>query len=117
LIAVSFSSTEEFLAPISVYAMNNDARDWRRVKLTTDEMMTGFKKLAEIRFLTEETGQTMVQAALRFFLDAEGVSSVIPGAKNRQQLIDNAGAAGVPGLGAEERSRTISIAEASGIEF
>jgi aryl-alcohol dehydrogenase-like predicted oxidoreductase len=80
-------------------------------------MATGFEKLTELGFLTEETGRTMVQAALRFVLDTEGVNAAIPGAKNRQQLIVNAGATDVPRLSAEERSRTISIADAAGIEF
>ena len=52
----------------------------------------------------------MVQAALRFILDTDGVTSVIPGAKNRTQLEANAGAAAVPPLTPDERSRAMLIA-------
>ena len=52
----------------------------------------------------------MVQATLRFVLDTDGVTSVIPGAKNRTQLEENAGAADVPPLSPEERSRAMLIA-------
>jgi len=52
----------------------------------------------------------MVQAALRFILDTDGVTSVIPGAKNRKQLEENAAAADVPPLSPEERSRAMLIA-------
>ena len=93
-----------------------DAKDARRERFTSEEMAAAFKKLSELLFLTRGTGRTMVQAALRFILDTESVSSVIPGAKNRIQLADNAGTADVPALSAEERSRAISIADAAGIE-
>lgn len=36
-----------------------------------------------------ETGETMVQLALRYILHYQEVSTVIPGAKNREQLIEN----------------------------
>ena len=52
----------------------------------------------------------MVQAALRFVLDTDGVSAVIPGARNRKQLEENAGAVDVPPLTPQERSRAMLIA-------
>jgi len=62
--------------------------------------------------LTEGSRRTMVQAALRFILDTEGVTSVIPGAKSRSQLEENAGAAEVLSLTREERLRACTIADA-----
>ena len=53
----------------------------------------------------------MVQAALRFILDTEGVTAVIPGAKNREQIEGNAGTMDVPVLTEEERARAIEIAD------
>ena len=90
------------------------ASDERWGAFTSKDMTASFEKLSELLFLTEGTGRTMVQAALRFILDTDGVTSVIPGARNRAQLADNAGAADVPALSAEERSLAISIADAAG---
>ena len=46
-------------------------------------------------------GATMAQFALRWILMFEAVSCVIPGAKNRQQALDNARASDLPALSAE----------------
>ncbi len=94
-----------------------DAGDERWGSYTSKDMTASLKKLSKLLFLTKGTGRTMVQAALRFILDTDGVTSVIPGARNRTQLADNAGAASKSALSAEERSRAISIAHAAGFEF
>jgi aryl-alcohol dehydrogenase-like predicted oxidoreductase len=47
----------------------------------------------------------MVQAALRFVLDHPGVSSVIAGAKTRQQIEENVGASALPALTPKERTK------------
>ncbi len=70
-----------------------------------------FKKLSELRFLTEGGERTMTQAALRFILDTEGVTSVIPGALRPSEIEENAGTSDVPPLTDEERSRAIAIAD------
>ena len=88
-----------------------DAQDRRLGRFTSDKAVATFKKLPELLFLTDEGRRTMVQAALRFILDTEGVTTVIPGAKSRRQLEDNAGAMDVPTLTVEERSRAIQIAD------
>lgn len=88
-----------------------DAKDRRLGRFTSDKAIATFKKLPELLFLTEGDRRTMVQAALRFILDTEGVTAVIPGAKSRVQLEDNAGAMDVPALTPEERARAISIAD------
>ena len=89
-----------------------DDRDRRRERFTSDQAVATFQRLKELLFLTEGSRRTMVQAALRFILDTEGVTSVIPGAKSRPQLEENAGTAEVPSLTDEERLRAIAIADA-----
>ncbi len=88
-----------------------DEQDRRLERFTSERAVATFKKLSELLFLTEGDSRTMVQAALRFVLDTEGVASVIPGAKNRKQLGDNAGTMDVPPLTEEERGRAIAIAD------
>ena len=53
----------------------------------------------------------MVQAALRFVLDSEGVTAVIPGAKSRSQLASNAPAMDARPLTEAERTRAMAIAD------
>ena len=89
-----------------------DIQDRRRERFTSDQAITTFQRLEELLFLTEGNRRTMVQAALRFILDTEGVTSIIPGAKSRPQLEENAGAAEAPSLTAEERLRACAIADA-----
>ena len=88
-----------------------DAKDRRQERFTSEKAIQTFAKLSELLFLTGEGKRTMVQAALRFVLDTPGVTTVIPGAKNRRQLEDNAGAASVAPLSSEERARAIEIVE------
>lgn len=84
--------------------------DLRQSRFTTERAISALRRLSELLFLTEGGKRTMVQAALRFVLDTEGVTSVIPGAKNRAQLDENAGAMDVPPLTPEERARAAAIA-------
>lgn len=91
-----------------------DEQDRRRRWWLSDNSIEKFKKLSELDFLRAEGGRTMVQAALRFILDTEGVTAVIPGTKNRKQLEGNAGTANVPPLTPEERARAIEIADTIG---
>ena len=88
-----------------------DDKDRRLQRFTSDKAVDTFEKLSELRFLTEGGKRTMVQAALRFVLETEGVTAVIPGAKNRQNLEENAGAMDVPPLTEAERARAIAIAD------
>lgn len=88
-----------------------DDEDKRLKRFTSARAIETFQKLNELLFLTEGEKRTMVQAALRFILDNDGVTSVIPGAKSRVQLEENAGAAGVPPLTAEERTRACAIGD------
>ncbi|MCD1258313.1 aldo/keto reductase [Paenibacillus athensensis] len=52
-----------------------------------------------------EGRESMTRAALRWLLDQEAVSCVIPGFKNRAQVEDNLRAAAVPSFTADERLR------------
>ena len=89
---------------------NLSEKDLRKSKFMTEKGIAAFKRLSELLFLTEGGRRTMVQSALRFVLDTDGVSTVIPGARDRKQLEENAGAVDVPSLTSEERSRAMLIA-------
>jgi aryl-alcohol dehydrogenase-like predicted oxidoreductase len=54
-------------------------------------------------------GVTPAQLALRWVLDQPGVSSVMPGARNVQQVRGNAGAAALPPLGDELREQVTRL--------
>ena len=86
-----------------------DPQDRRHERFDNPRIRTALKKLSELSFLVEGGKRTMVQAALRFVLDTPGVTSVIPGAKNRAQLEENAGADCVPPLTADERKHALAI--------
>ena len=84
--------------------------DLRKGRFMTERGKAALERLSELRFLTEDGRRTMVQAALRFVLDTAGTTTVIPGARDRQQLEVNASAVDVPPLTPEERTRAMLIA-------
>lgn len=86
-----------------------DTKDRRHERFDNPRIRAALRKLSELAFLAEGDKRTMVQAALRFVLDTPGVTSVIPGAKDRAQLEENAGAAHVAPLTDDERSRALTI--------
>jgi len=69
---------------------------------------TGLKAVDLLRPLVPE-GATMAQFALRWILMFDAVSCAIPGAKNRQQAIDNAKAADLPALSNEDMAKIEAI--------
>ncbi len=73
----------------------------------------GLAKLPELGFL-QTPRRSMVQAAMRFVLDHPGVSSVIAGAKTRQQIEENTGASGLLSLTPQERDRAVALAATIG---
>jgi aryl-alcohol dehydrogenase-like predicted oxidoreductase len=73
----------------------------------------GLQKLPQLGFLQTPT-RSMVQAALRFVLDHPGVSSVIAGAKTRQQIEENVMASDLPPLTSVECTRAMAIADTIG---
>lgn len=100
--------TGKYAGPGAAKVPENDLRYERYQK---PESIDALKKLPQLNFLAEGTGRTMPQAALRFILDHPGVSCVIAGAKNREQIEQNAAAVDVPPISDEERQRAFAIAD------
>ena len=84
--------------------------DIRYERFNRPGSVDAFKKLPALSFLAENTGRTMVQAALRFTLDHPGTSCVIAGAKTMQQIEQNVAAINVPPLTESELQRAFAIA-------
>jgi aryl-alcohol dehydrogenase-like predicted oxidoreductase len=96
--------------------------DLRYERFQRPESKDAFEKLPQLGFLADGAngangrdgknakGRTMTQAALRFVLQHPGVSSVIAGAKNRQQIEENAAACDVPAIEGEELRKALEIA-------
>jgi aryl-alcohol dehydrogenase-like predicted oxidoreductase len=61
----------------------------------------GLRAVEELKGLLDP-GVTLAQFALRWVIDQAGVSTVIPGARNAQQVRGNAAAAGLPPLRPEQ---------------
>ncbi len=76
-----------------------------------EKTTAAFKKFGELRFLTEGGKRGMAQAALRYILDTDGVTSVIAGSLSPGEIEENAGASDVPPLTDDERARAISIVD------
>ena len=85
--------------------------DVRYERFNQQGSIDAFSKLPALGFLAENTGRTMVQAALRFTLDHPGTSCVIAGAKTIQQIEQNAAAVNVPPLTESELQRAFAIAD------
>jgi aryl-alcohol dehydrogenase-like predicted oxidoreductase len=84
--------------------------DHRYERFQQPSTVSGLQKLPQLGFLRTPT-RSMVQAALRFVLDHPGVSSVIAGAKTRQQIEENIGASALPALTPEECTRAMEVAD------
>lgn len=96
--------------PETTFARN----DHRYHRVSTDERKRqwqeeGLKKVEQLRFLTEGTGRTIGQAALKFILSEPAVASVFPNLYNDQLLAEFAGASGVADLAPEELSRVQAL--------
>lgn len=89
------------------------AGDHRYERFQRPVTRDGLQKLPQLGFL-QTPGRSLVQAALRFVLDHPGVSSVLAGAKSRQQVDENTAAADLPSLTPEERAKALSIADTIG---
>ena len=95
------------------YFQNSEVpkEDIRYERFNRPGSIDAFKKLPALGFLAENTGRTMVQAALRFTLDHPGTSCVIAGAKTMQQIEQNVAAIDVPSLTESELQRAFAIAD------
>lgn len=91
-------------------AANMPKDDLRYERFNRPETVDGLSKLPQLSFLATPD-RSMVQAALRFVLDHHGVTSVIAGAKNRQQIEENAAASDIPALTDAELARALPIAD------
>jgi aryl-alcohol dehydrogenase-like predicted oxidoreductase len=83
--------------------------DHRFFRVSTDErkrawLGEGLQKLERLRFLTEGTGRTLAQAAIRFILAEPGFACVLPNIYDGGQLEEFAAASDAPDLTPEERS-------------
>ncbi len=85
--------------------------DVRYERFNQPGSIDAFKKLPALGFLAEDTGRTMVQAALRFTLDHPGTSCVIAGAKTAQQIEQNVATVDVPSLTEAELQRAFAIVD------
>lgn len=73
-------------------------------------LVEGLQKIERIRFLCEETGRSMPQAALRYILDS-GITTVIPTITSDAELREYAAAAEVEPLSDEELTRVGELYE------
>ena len=70
-------------------------------------LLTGLQKLEQLRFLHEERGMTIGQAALKFILAQPAVTCVIPATANPLHRRDDAAAGSGPLPDAEQRARLL----------
>lgn len=70
----------------------------------------------EVRRIAESRGVTMAQVALAWLVDRPGVSSVILGARNLDQLTDNLGAAGLH-LSAEDTASLDRVSDPGAADY
>lgn len=80
-------------------------------------LVNGLKKIRQLSFLTEGTGRTLGQAALKWLLTEPAIVSNLPNIYDAAQLEEFAGASSVPDLTPEELKRVQELYEANfGIE-
>ncbi|HWP34083.1 MAG TPA: aldo/keto reductase [Thermodesulfobacteriota bacterium] len=84
-----------------------DHRSHRR----RDWLVDGLKKLEKLAFLTDGTGRTLAQAALRFVLATPEVVAALPNIYTEAQLEEFAAASDVPDLTAEELAEIARLYE------
>jgi aryl-alcohol dehydrogenase-like predicted oxidoreductase len=74
-------------------------------------LVEGLQKVERLRFLSEEHGMTMAQAALRFILAQRAIACVLPTIANAADLEEWAGASDKPELTAEDLERIDALYE------
>ena len=74
-------------------------------------LVEGLQKVERLRFLCEEHGITMAQAALRFVLAQPAIACVLPTVSNAQDLEEWAGASDAPDLTGEDLERISELYE------
>ncbi|MSQ42218.1 MAG: aldo/keto reductase [Dehalococcoidia bacterium] len=79
--------------------------DDHRSHRTRGWLINGLKKIQQLDFLTNGTGRTLAQAALRYTLHTPQVVSALPNIYHLDQLNEFVGASDVPDLSDEEAHR------------
>jgi aryl-alcohol dehydrogenase-like predicted oxidoreductase len=74
-------------------------------------LVEGLQKVERLRFLSEEYGITMAQAALKFILAQEAITCVLPTVTNAEELEEWAAASGEPDLSAGDLERISELYE------
>lgn len=92
--------------------------DHRSFRVADDEkrkawLLEGLKKVETISFLTQGTGRTLSQAAIKFILAEPSIASVLPNIYNEKQLMEFAAAPGTPDLTAQELARVSELYDRS----
>ena len=88
--------------------------DHRRFRVTTDEakkkwQLDGVKKIAQLRFLTENTGRTLGQVAIQFLLAQPAFASALPNIYDEPLLEELAAASDTPPLTSEELAQIAGL--------
>ena len=97
-------------------------QDHRYHRVSTDErkkqwQSDGLKKVRQLSFLTDGTGRTLGQAALKFILAEPSIAAVFPNLYNEALLSECAAASGVPDLSDADLLRISQLyANAFGLE-
>jgi aryl-alcohol dehydrogenase-like predicted oxidoreductase len=74
-------------------------------------LVEGLQKVERLRFLSEESGTTLAQAALKFILSQDSIACVLPTVSNEDDLTEWAAASEAPDLSAEDLSRVGALYE------
>jgi aryl-alcohol dehydrogenase-like predicted oxidoreductase len=74
-------------------------------------LVEGLQKVERLRFLCEEHGVTMAQAALRFILAQPAIACVLPTVANAADLDEWAAASDAPDLTADDLDRIAELYE------
>jgi aryl-alcohol dehydrogenase-like predicted oxidoreductase len=74
-------------------------------------LVEGLQKVERLRFLSQEHGITMTQAALKFILAQPAIACVLPTITNGEELEEFAAASAGPGLSAEDLERVSALYE------
>jgi len=74
-------------------------------------LVDGLQKVERLRFLCEEHGITIAQAALKFILAQRAIACVLPTVTNVEELEEWAGASDAPELSADDLDRVAALYE------
>jgi aryl-alcohol dehydrogenase-like predicted oxidoreductase len=74
-------------------------------------LVEGLQKVERLRFLSEEYGITMAQAALKFILAQDAIACVLPTVTNADELEEWAAASGEPDLAPDDLARISELYE------